>query len=65
MVVTKDGQEERPLAASFAEALQSAVGMAARDAQRRAQAESALAEDPEDEAAAGASRCAFFLRQKK
>lgn len=53
MIVTKDGQEERPLAASFVEALQSAVGTAARDAERRAHAESALAEDPDDEAAGG------------
>jgi hypothetical protein len=59
--VTKDGQEERPLAASFAEALQSAVGTAARDAQRRAQAESALAEDPDDDTAAGVSERSRYV----
>lgn len=55
VVVTKDGQEERPLAAAFADALQSAVGTAARDAERRAQAESALAEDPDDDSAGAAA----------
>ena len=51
VIMTRDGQEERPLAAAFAESLQSAAGAAARDRERRSAAESALAEDPNDDPA--------------
>ena len=51
VIMTRDGQEERPLAAAFAESLQSAAGAAARDRERRSAAESALAEDPDDDPA--------------
>lgn len=64
MIVTKDGQEERPLAAAFTDSLQSSIGSAAREHERRLQAESALAEDPDDENA-GAESLLVRLRYLK
>ena len=39
MIITKDGQEDRPLLASFVDLLQSNVGISARERQKRAVAE--------------------------
>ena len=36
MIITKDGQEDRPLSAAFVELLQNSVGQSARERQKRA-----------------------------
>lgn len=39
VIITKDGQEDRPLLASFVDVLQSNVGTSARERQKRSVAE--------------------------
>ena len=45
VIITKDGQEDRPLAAAFVDMLQSSIGASARERQKRAHAQLAPASE--------------------
>ena len=51
VIITKDGQEDRPLSAAFVELLQNSIGLSARERQKRALADLAPATNGMDEGA--------------